>query len=154
MSEHSLCSFFEAEAQQWRALEALGDWFNPQELDLYDASQRAFDPSTSAHEAFRHFKKIYDDLASPNWQVFRPRSLADCWQPQQIFDMIKREFPEFSWCDPLNLLNFSTSGTGPHLDLSLAKMQGIKPNLGYPIMTVSKSSTSTTRHCSLFTTPR
>ena len=138
MCAQTLRCYFETEIQQRRALEALGDWFDPRELDLYDASQRAFDPTASAEEALRQFKKIYDDLASRRWNVFRPCSPADCWPPERIVETIKREFPEFSSRTPINLLNFPKSGTGLRLECCLAKMQGIKPKKHYPLMTVSK----------------
>ncbi|MGA3315453.1 MAG: hypothetical protein ABSC64_03330 [Candidatus Korobacteraceae bacterium] len=138
MRAQSLRSYFVNDQEQRSALGALGDFFDPRELDLYDASQYAFDPSSSEGEAFRHFTKIYYELASPHWGVFRPCSPADCWPPQKIFETIKREFSEFSRSGTVNLLNFSKSGTGLRLQSCLAKMQGIKPKRGYPIMTVSK----------------
>jgi hypothetical protein len=67
----TLRSSFETERQQRRALKALGDYFDPRELDLYDASQSAFDPSSSENEALRNFQKIYDALSSPSWGAFR-----------------------------------------------------------------------------------
>jgi hypothetical protein len=70
--------------------------------------------------------------------VFRPCSPADCWPPQKIFETIKREFHDFSSRGPVSLLNFPTSGTGLRLETCLAKMNGIKPKKGYPLMTVSK----------------
>ena len=138
MCAQTLRSYFETERGQRRALEALGDWFDPRELDLYDASQCAFDPSSSEDEAFRKFLRIYDDLASRQWNVFRPCSPADCWPPQKIFATIKREFQEFSPRCPVNLLNFPTSGKGLRLESCLARMNGIKPKKGFPLMTVSK----------------
>ena len=145
MSEQTLRSHFETELQQRRALDAFfhaweGTWsVSTQLLDYYEASRCAFDPSSSADEAFRDFEKIYDELKGPNWQVFRPSSPErDCWPPRRIFETIKREFPEFSWGGPVNLLIFPRSGTRPLLESCLAKMQGIKPKRGYPHMTVSK----------------
>ncbi len=140
MCAQTLGSYFESADQQLRALNALGDWFDPRELDLYDASKCAFDPSssTSADEASRCFNKIYDELASPRWNVFRPQSPADCWPPQRIFETVKREFAEFPWGGCVNLLNFRKSGTGLRLESCLAKMQGIKPKQHFPLMTVSK----------------
>jgi hypothetical protein len=134
---------FTSADQQRRALEvASRAWFEPAELDLYDLSQRAFDPSSSEDEAFRSFKQIYNSLASPGppsyWNVFRPRSRAECWPPQQIFDTIKREFAEFSRDGAINLVNYFKSGTDPRLKASLMRMRGIKPNKDYPHMTVSK----------------
>ena len=102
-----LRSYFQDENEQRLALESLGDWFDPNELDLYDASRCAFDPSSSANSALAHFSRIYHELASPRWQVFRPSSPAACWPPQQVFNTITLEFPEFSWWGSINLLNFS-----------------------------------------------
>ncbi len=70
--------------------------------------------------------------------MFRPCSRADCWPPQEIFETIKREFHDFSSRGPVSLLNFPTSGTGLRLETRLAKVNGIKPKKGYPLMTVSK----------------
>ncbi len=118
--------------------EALGDWFQASELDLYDASQSAFDPSSGPNEAMRCFEYIYYELASSRWTVFRPYSPTVCWSARQIFDTIKSEFAEVSWRHRVNLLNFPKSETTLLLQSRLAKMQGIKPNKGFPIMTVSK----------------
>ena len=133
-----LRSYFQDENEQRLALESLGDWFDPKELDLYDASRCAFDPSSSANSALAHFSRIYHELASPRWQVFRPSSPAACWPPQQVFNTITLEFPEFSWWGSINLLNFSRMVTAQRLDSCLAKMRGIKPKQEYPHMTVSK----------------
>ena len=139
-----LHSYFVNDLQQRRALDALfvawgGTWQVSKNLDLYEASQCAFDPSSSADEAYRHFEKIYDELKSSDRQVFRPSSPADCWPPRQIFKTIKREFQEFSWGGPVNLLNFPKSGTGVRLEASLWKMREIKPmKSSYPHMAVSK----------------
>jgi hypothetical protein len=62
MSALTFRSYFETADQQSRALKALGDWFQPRELDLYDASKCAFDPLSNAGEAFRNFEKIDDAL--------------------------------------------------------------------------------------------
>ena len=62
MRAESLRSYFVSDQEQRSALEALGDFFDPRELDLYDASWCAFNPSSSAGEALRHFNKIYDEL--------------------------------------------------------------------------------------------
>jgi len=95
MCAQALRSYFETDHQQRRALEALGDWFTPGELDLYDASRCAFDPLVSADEAFQYFEKIYDELASSRWNAFRPHRREKCWPPKQIFETIKREFGIF-----------------------------------------------------------
>ena len=103
MSTQTLRRYFETADQQRRALDAFfaawgGTWSVSKELlDTYEASQIAFDPSSSADEAFRHFQKIYDELASSRWNVFRPHGREKCWPPLQIFETIKREFAEFSW---------------------------------------------------------
>jgi hypothetical protein len=145
MSVQTLRSYFETADQQRRALNALGNWFNPQELDIYEASLSAFDLSLSPDKAFPYFETIYDELKSPNWQVFRsPVPGAARWPPRQVFETIKREFAEFSWGGPVTLLNFPKGCTArteaheAHLASSLAKMQGIKQKNGYPHMTVSK----------------
>jgi len=142
MCAQTLRSYFESDYQQHRALGALDDLFVPEELDLYNASQRAFDPTSNAAEAIRHFEKIYDELAHNRppsyWNVFRPFPLEACWRTQEIFDTIKREFPEFSWRGSINLLNFQEKVTLARLESRLAKMQGIKPTKGYPHMPVSK----------------
>ncbi len=145
MSVQTLRSYFETPDRQQ---EALGGYFeawggvvslSKEMLDHYDASQRAYDPLASADEAFRDFTKIYDELRGPNWQVFRPYSpKRDCWPPKQIFETIKREFGTFSWGGQVNLLNFSKSGTRDRFQSCLKEMRGIKPNRGYPHMTVSK----------------
>jgi|SRR5271157_2187961 len=126
MCAQPLRRYFETDHHQRRALAAC-DLFLPEELDLYDASWDAFDPSSSAAASFRHFEKIYDELAHNRppsyWNVFRPNSLADCWQPQQIFDTIKQQFAEFSWRGPINLLNFPKMVSLPHLESCLAKMR-------------------------------
>src|SRR5437763_1748314 len=100
MCAQPLRAYFETEYQQRRALDAFfvaweGTWQVSKNLDLYEASQCAFDPSSSVDEAFRDFEKIYDELKSRRWQVFRPSRPADCWPPRQIFEAIELEFPEF-----------------------------------------------------------
>jgi hypothetical protein len=107
-------------------------------LDLYDASRCAFDPSSSEELALGHFSRIYYELASPRWQVFRPYGPAACWSPERVFNTIKLELPEFSWRGSINLLNFPKIVTPQRLDSCLAGMRGIKPNQDYPHMTVSK----------------
>jgi hypothetical protein len=144
VAEQTLRSFFQTTQNQRRALGAFFDtWGGPwslseQLLDHYEASRCAFDPSWSADRAFRAFVEIYDELKGSNWQVFRPFSPERCWSSQQIFETIHREFSEFSWRGPINLLTFPTSGDRHRLQSSLSKMRGIKPNRGYPHMTVSK----------------
>jgi hypothetical protein len=132
-----LKSYFENEIQQRRALQAVGDdWFEARELDLYDEAHNAFDPSMTNELAFQHFNVIYEELASSRWNAFRPAGRNRCWPPKQIFETIKREFPEFSPRGQITLLNFHK--TAAPIESRLAKMRGIKPNEGYPHMTVSK----------------
>ena len=139
-----LRSFFDTELWQRRALDGFfeawgGDtgWLSREFMEPYAASWLAFDPSSSTDEALRDFDTVYNVLAT-DFRVFRPQSPSDCWPPQKIFETIKREFVEFSWRGPVNLLNFAKSGTGPHLESCLAKLQGIKPKKQYPLMLVSK----------------
>jgi hypothetical protein len=133
-----LPSYFETADQQLRALNAVGDFFDPVELDLYDASKCAFDPSSSADEVLRCFLTIYNQLASRQWSVFRTRQPgASRWTPEQTFETIKREFAEFPWGGP-TLLNFRNSGTCLRLESCLTKMRGIKRKKDFPLMTVSK----------------
>ena len=135
----SLRSYFANEAEQRRALAALGDWFQACELDLYDASVYAFDPSTSKEEALRSFGHIYHDLASRHWNVFRPSSPAECWEPERIFETVSSKFSAYSWRGPISLLTFWKPATASHLQSCLIEMRGIKPKKkGYPIMTASK----------------
>jgi hypothetical protein len=69
MSAQTLRSYFETKGQQRQALDAyFKAWGGPfsvskEMLDHYDTSQRAFDPLSSAGEAFRDFKKIYELMA-------------------------------------------------------------------------------------------
>jgi hypothetical protein len=142
MGEKTIRSCFESDRQQRRALNAFFDawggwWPVSNNLDMYEASQSAFDPSLSDDEALRYFMKIYDELGC--WQVFRSRQKdAYSWEPLQIFKTIKREFREFSWSGRVNLQNVLKSGTGYRLESCLRKMEGIKQKQGYPHMAVSK----------------
>jgi hypothetical protein len=138
----TLRSYFETASQQRHALEAVvqGGWLDPSgNLNLYEASRSAFDPSLSEDEALRHFEKIYNTLKGRSWQVFRsPQSGASHWSPRQVFETIKREFPEYSWGGSVNLSNFQQSGNSPRLKSSLDKMREIKQKQDYPFMAVSK----------------
>ena len=142
VSAPTLRSYFETANQQRRALDAVTreGWLDPGgNRFLYEASQRAFDPSSNADEAFRAFEEIYNELKGPNWQVFRSnKKNVDYWKSRQVFEAIKREFPEFSWRGSVNLLNLPQSGTGLRMESGLANMRAIKPNRHYPLMTVSK----------------
>jgi hypothetical protein len=84
MPPQDLRSYFEKPEQQRRALSELGDWFDPKELDIYENSRRAFNPSVSPVEALQEFTRIYDELKGPNWQVFRSRTpAASRWPASQ-----------------------------------------------------------------------
>jgi hypothetical protein len=115
-------------------------WLDPgRNLDFYEETWRAFDPSSGADEAFRAFENIYGELKGPTWQVFRSRKKnPDYWKARQVFETINREFPEFSWRSTINLLSLPQSGAGPSLETALIRMRGIKPSRYYPFMTVSK----------------
>jgi hypothetical protein len=149
-------NYFTSATEQRRALEALGDFFQAAELDLYDASVRAFPPlavaaaanevgtlaqSASVDEAYRCFWRIYDELVSNRapsyWNVCRPSGPAKCWRPQKIFETIKGQFAEYPWDGKINLTSFGEA-EAPRLQLRLETMQDIKRNQGYPIMIVSK----------------
>jgi hypothetical protein len=138
-----LNKYFASADYQRRALNAvLSEIFEPDELDLYDASKPAFDQRSKEDVAFRHFEEgIYDKLASRRWNVFRS-SLAGArhWLPRQVFDTIKREFAEFQWGGAINLLTFQKGPAELHdrLKSCLRTMTGIKEKSGYPHMTVSK----------------
>jgi hypothetical protein len=138
----TLRSYFETASQQRRAFGAVAQvgWLDPSgNLDLYEASRSAFNPSLSVDEAIRYFEKIYNELKGPGWQVFRSRQPdVTHWSSRQVFETIKREFPEYSWGGSVNLLNFEQSGNSPRLKSALDKMQGIKQKKGYPHMAVSK----------------
>lgn len=136
---YSISAFFATERQQRWALDSLGDWFDPIELDLYDVSKRAFQPSQNADKRLQSFREaIYSPLASPQWNVFRPHSPAECWPAERIFETIRREFARFAWGGPVNLLNFQKSVTRTQLESCLEKLRGLKPKKHYPLMAVSK----------------
>ena len=141
----TLRSFFENESWQRKALDGFfdaweGSWpLDEQLLRLYDASRTAFDPDSNPDEALRSFEVIYDMLRSPAWGgVFRSRISGEAWSARQTFETVKREFVEFSWVGPINLLNFPKSGSALRLETRLLKMQGIKPKKSFPLMIVSK----------------
>jgi hypothetical protein len=76
MSAQTLRSYFESDIQQRLALDAVAreGWLDPgRNLDFYEETWRAFDPSSSADEAFQAFENIYGELKGPTWQVFRSR---------------------------------------------------------------------------------
>lgn len=138
----TLSSYFENESDQLQALRnyfiAWGDrrWL-VREMSLYNASRDAFHSELAPQKAMREFEEI-DSQLTGYWQVFRPYPREACWPPEKIHETIKRQFNEFSWSGPITLLNFLKSGSGLRLQVSLETMRGIKPNQGYPIMTVSK----------------
>ncbi len=138
----TLRSYFETASEQRRALEAVaqGGWVYPRgNMEIYEASHSAFDPSLSADEGLRYFEKIYNRLKGPGWQVFRSREHGvSHWSPRQVFETIKSEFAGYSWGGSVNLSNFQQSGDSVSLKSSLDKMQGIKQKRGYPHMAVSK----------------
>lgn len=104
---------------------------------MYYASQHSFDIGTSTDKAFNIFnEEIYKKLSS--WRWYRPSKLNDCWSSRLIFNTIKSEFAQFTWKSGVTLTNFYNSGQYTSLLTSLKKMQGIKPNAGYPVMAVSK----------------
>lgn len=116
-------------------------FFDPDELNLYDASKLAFDPRSNEDDALEYFKLIYNELASPRWNVFRhPRKGAHRWSPSEVFDTIKREFAEFQWGGVINLVTFQEGQAELHdrLKSRLRTMREIKEKAGYPHMTVSK----------------
>lgn len=149
-------SYFTSATEQRRALEAIGDFFQATELDLYDASVCAFQSlavaatahevgtlpqSSSVDEAYRCFWRIYDELVSNRppsyWNVCRPSGPANCWPPQKIFGTIKGQFADYPWDGKINLTSFGKAEAS-RLQSRLETMRDIKPNQGYPIMIVSK----------------
>jgi hypothetical protein len=133
-----LRDYFELAGQQ-RALGEYGKfarakgWDIEEKMRLYEASTRAFDPNKPDSKAFG---EIHDILRC--WQVFRGTVVSTCWSQQEIFDGIRRGFAEFAWGDPIALPNFARSGKQEVLLSSLVKMGALKPNVGYPVMAVSK----------------
>src|SRR5664279_1950612 len=63
------------------------------------------------------------------------------WSPESSgypSKAIMGKFGEFAWTGSVTLTNFLKSETGPRLQASLESLREIKPNQGFPIMTVSK----------------
>jgi hypothetical protein len=141
MHEQALRHYFETEVGQRRALGAVAHegWLNPSgNLVLYEASKVAFDPLSARPLALWEFEKIYHELSGIDWQVFRSSNPnATHWDSRQTFNFISGEFKDFSWRAPVNLKNFRTIDTG-QLESALKRMEGIKSNKDYPLMTVSK----------------
>jgi hypothetical protein len=133
-----LRDYFEP-AGQVRALEeyskfaSVRGWGIDEKIRLYEASTRAFEPAMPDPEAFGEIYRILR-----RWQVFRGTAARACWSQLEIFDGIRNEFSEFAWGSSVALPNFAGSGKQEGLLSSLAKIKGIKPNAGYPVMAVSK----------------
>lgn len=105
-------------------------------LDIYDQSFAAFyDPANTTPAD--SFQRIYGELAGPNWSVFRPQPISACWEPMTVFNTIKSRFQAYSWDTSLTLMDFGARNREA-LELLLPLLREIKPNKGYPIMTVSK----------------
>lgn len=143
MAGEELSRYFANADYQRRALNAaLYEIFEPDELNLYDASTLAFDPLSNEKEALRSFQEIYNALASKRWTAFRSNRPggADRWSPRQVFETIKREFGEFQWGGPINLLTFQKGGAELNLRLKscLQTIRAIKEKNDYPHMVVSK----------------
>jgi hypothetical protein len=138
----SIKDYFQPHGQK-RALQAYATfaggsaWSVPMKVDLYVASRVAFSPGRTDADAFEAFETIYRTLVS-YWQVFRPHGADECWPARRIFETIKQQFAEFGWRGAVSLLNVLSSGRHQALMLSLMEMEAIKPNNGYPVMTVSK----------------
>jgi hypothetical protein len=142
MGATSLAHFFQPAGQR-RALEAYGkfagssDWSVSHKMDLYEGSRVAFGPATPEGEGLRAFEHIYNSLVS-HWQVFRPHGVAGSWSAATTYQKIKSEFAAFAWGGPSTLPTLHGSGKHQDLMFSLMEMEKIKPNSGYPTMTVSK----------------
>jgi hypothetical protein len=133
----SLCTFFENESHQRKALYAVeqGKWLDPStNAFLYNSSRHAFDPTAKLDDAYPYFTQIYDEL-SGYWRWWRPYSPKSCWPPETIFKTIRTEFVEFSWGGTFSLKNVPQESL---LRPDLIAMRGIKPTRGYPSMPVSK----------------
>jgi hypothetical protein len=142
--------YFTGATEQRRALDAVvrSEFFLAMELDLYDASVDAFAPIAVAAAAQNAvvapsprpevaFNYIYSEFSGPNWNVWRSRNTAPHAGPREIFETIKTNFAEYSWGGKLNLTSFGKPEAA-RLQSRLETMRYIKPNLGYPIMPVSK----------------
>ena len=97
----------------------------------------SFDATVPIAEAFVTFdRQIYQELKR-YWLVFR-KSPGPYWTSRQVFEALKREFAEFAWEGPITLANFLSSRKTETLLSRLAKVRDLKPNVGYPVMAVSK----------------
>jgi hypothetical protein len=123
---------------QRRALEAYSEfakgtaWSVPLKMDLYDLSREAF----TATGSLPAFERIYNNLVS-YWQVFRPHGADECWNAAQIFEAVRRELVGFDHASGVSLANFDNDKRHSVM-FSLMALEGMKPNAGYPTMTVSK----------------
>lgn len=142
MAKASLRDYFQPAGQR-RALEAYSGfagssaWSVPLKMDLYEASRVAFHTGEGDDERIKAFEKVYGNLVS-SWQVFRPHGVAGSWTARTIYDKIGEHFALFAWGGPVSLPTLYGSGKHQDLMFSLMEMEKIKPNNGYPIMTVSK----------------
>lgn len=134
----TLRDYFQPAGQQ-QALEQYSkfafdkDWSIEEKIRLYNASNRAFNPTTPDPKAF---DEVYNILRG--WQAFRGVAVNLCWSPQKIFDTFRNEFSEFAWGGFVALPNFVGSGKEDDLLIKLPKMREIKPNQQYPVVAVSK----------------
>ncbi len=117
-----------ARARHWSVVEIVG---------MCEAARRSFDPMVPVAQAFDTFDtKIFQELKA-HWLVFR-NSSGPCWTSRQIFGALTKEFAEFAWEGSITLPNLLSSGKTESLLSCLATMRDLKPNIGYPVMAVSK----------------
>lgn len=137
MATAALKDYFTASGQP-RALAAYADfakgsaWSVPLKMDLYDLSREAFTGTGSLSA----FEKIYSNLVS-HWQVFRPHGADECWDAARIFETMRRELAGFDYVSGVSLASFDNDRRHSVM-FSLMALEGMKPNTGYPTMTVSK----------------
>lgn len=105
-------------------------------MQMYAAARIAFDPSTSRVISQEKFNSVYKELVS-KWQVFRSSVAIQPWDSSRVFEVISTKCSEFSM-SRMSLRTISVTGTHEALLRSLLSFDGIKPNKGYPVMTVSK----------------
>jgi hypothetical protein len=127
--------YFTADGQK-RALNAYAEfavaWPIWEKMELYNLSREAF----CGAGGLPAFAKIYDRL-NANWQIFRPHGADRCWKPGRIFETLRAEFTGFNYASGVTLVTFSHDKRASLMS-SLTALEGIKPNKGYPTMTVSK----------------
>ena len=139
MGSVALQKYFQVPACQRAALEGSrnqGGLWPVGNLDLYDQSFGAFYDPTINNPVTR-FDDIYRELAGRNWSVFRPQPISACWGSTTMFNAIRSGFQAYGWGTSLTLMNFGAQNR-QKLELCLPLLRGVKPNKGYPIMTVSK----------------